>query len=496
MADGDGRRASGRAAAIGIRHLDRQPHARPRATPSSPSKARTATAMTSSRPRSSNGAGLAVVAAGAARALCRRRAVIGRARRARGLARARRRGAGPHASQGDRRHRLGRQDRNQGGVAAGAEQGRRDPRFGRVLQQSLGRAAVARALSGERALCGPGNGNESRRRDRAAVAAGAPACRDHHHDCAGASRILRLARQDRRRQGGDLSRPRSRRRRGAQSRQFAIRAPEAPRQGSGRRAHRVVRRTRKGRRAPDQMRFARRLLDRSGAKFSAPNSPTRSARRAVISSTIRWRCWRRPCWSAPISRWRRWRSPNSSRYPDAARAIEIDLPGGPALRHRRQLQCQSGFRRARRWRLLGQAPIGPRGRRIAVLGDMLELGPRGRALHRGLLEPVVANAVDLVFCCGPLMRALVAGSSRQPPRRLCRGLRRARGASSVRDPCRRRRHGQGLARLAHGAHRQGAATAVGAPGHVGKLVESDALRNRVRTRLMRCSIGWSICRTR
>ena len=37
---------------------------------------------------------------------------------------------------------------------------------------------------------------------------------------------------------------------------------------------------------------------------------------------------------------------------------------------------------------------------------MLELGPRGADLHRGLGEPVVAHAVDLVFCCGPLMRAL------------------------------------------------------------------------------------------
>jgi UDP-N-acetylmuramoyl-tripeptide--D-alanyl-D-alanine ligase len=41
-----------------------------------------------------------------------------------------------------------------------------------------------------------------------------------------------------------------------------------------------------------------------------------------------------------------------------------------------------------------------------VLGDMLELGPRGRALHRGLVDAIVANAVDLVFCCGPLMHSL------------------------------------------------------------------------------------------
>jgi UDP-N-acetylmuramoyl-tripeptide--D-alanyl-D-alanine ligase len=37
---------------------------------------------------------------------------------------------------------------------------------------------------------------------------------------------------------------------------------------------------------------------------------------------------------------------------------------------------------------------------------MLELGPKGRTLHRGLADAVVANAVDLVFCCGPLMHAL------------------------------------------------------------------------------------------
>ncbi len=85
--------------------------------------------------------------------------------------------------------------------------------------------------------------------------------------------------------------------------------------------------------------------------------------------------------------------------------IEIDLPGGPALVIDDSYNANPASVDAA-LALLGQAPIGPRGRRIAVLGDMLELGPRGRALHRGLLEPVLANAVDLVFCCGPLMRAL------------------------------------------------------------------------------------------
>jgi UDP-N-acetylmuramoyl-tripeptide--D-alanyl-D-alanine ligase len=56
--------------------------------------------------------------------------------------------------------------------------------------------------------------------------------------------------------------------------------------------------------------------------------------------------------------------------------------------------------------LLGQAEIGPRGRRIAVLGDMLELGTAGPDLHRGLVEPIRQHGIDLVFCCGPLMHAL------------------------------------------------------------------------------------------
>jgi UDP-N-acetylmuramoyl-tripeptide--D-alanyl-D-alanine ligase len=85
--------------------------------------------------------------------------------------------------------------------------------------------------------------------------------------------------------------------------------------------------------------------------------------------------------------------------------IEVDLPGGTALVIDDSYNANPASVAAS-LALLGRTAIGPRGRRIAVLGDMLELGPRARALHRGLVEPVLANAVDLVFCCGPLMRAL------------------------------------------------------------------------------------------
>jgi len=56
---------------------------------------------------------------------------------------------------------------------------------------------------------------------------------------------------------------------------------------------------------------------------------------------------------------------------------------------------------------LAAAKPGPRGRRVAVLGDMLELGRDGPALHRELAEAVTASGADLVFAAGPLMQNLV-----------------------------------------------------------------------------------------
>lgn len=56
--------------------------------------------------------------------------------------------------------------------------------------------------------------------------------------------------------------------------------------------------------------------------------------------------------------------------------------------------------------LLGAAKLGRAGRRIAVLGDMLELGVESDALHRGLLQSLIDADVDLVFLSGPHMKAL------------------------------------------------------------------------------------------
>jgi UDP-N-acetylmuramoyl-tripeptide--D-alanyl-D-alanine ligase len=46
------------------------------------------------------------------------------------------------------------------------------------------------------------------------------------------------------------------------------------------------------------------------------------------------------------------------------------------------------------------------GRRIAVLGDMLEMGDGAGAHHAGLAGPIAANRVDLVFACGAETKAL------------------------------------------------------------------------------------------
>ncbi|MEK0082584.1 UDP-N-acetylmuramoylalanyl-D-glutamyl-2,6-diaminopimelate--D-alanyl-D-alanine ligase [Benzoatithermus flavus] len=54
--------------------------------------------------------------------------------------------------------------------------------------------------------------------------------------------------------------------------------------------------------------------------------------------------------------------------------------------------------------LLGQMP----GRRIAALGDMLELGEHSAALHAALAEPILAAGIDLVLTCGPQMAHLHA----------------------------------------------------------------------------------------
>jgi UDP-N-acetylmuramoyl-tripeptide--D-alanyl-D-alanine ligase len=85
--------------------------------------------------------------------------------------------------------------------------------------------------------------------------------------------------------------------------------------------------------------------------------------------------------------------------------ISLDLPDGPALLIDESYNANPASMQAA-LALLGQAPVGRHGRRIAVLGDMLELGEAAEKLHKGLAKAIAANAIDVVFCAGPMMQRL------------------------------------------------------------------------------------------
>ena len=87
------------------------------------------------------------------------------------------------------------------------------------------------------------------------------------------------------------------------------------------------------------------------------------------------------------------------------RRATLALPGGDAILIDESYNANPASMRAA-LALLGQTPVAGAGRRIAVMGDMLELGTHGPDLHRALAEPIIAHAVDLVFCAGPLMHEL------------------------------------------------------------------------------------------
>lgn len=80
---------------------------------------------------------------------------------------------------------------------------------------------------------------------------------------------------------------------------------------------------------------------------------------------------------------------------------QIALPGGTALLLDESYNGNGASMRA----ALAVLALQPARRRIAVLGDMLELGDAGPAEHAALAAPVMA-AADRLFACGPLMRHL------------------------------------------------------------------------------------------
>ena len=87
----------------------------------------------------------------------------------------------------------------------------------------------------------------------------------------------------------------------------------------------------------------------------------------------------------------------------AARAIA--LPDGEATLIDESYNASPPAVRAAIAVLARRAPSGA-GRRIFVLGDMLELGPDATALHAALAADFAANGIDQIHTVGPLSKAL------------------------------------------------------------------------------------------
>ena len=267
-------RCAAGAAAGGVHgRLDRQPHARSRAKLFFAIKGDNRDGHDFVAAAFEAGAGVAVVDARKRRRSAARRAAAHRRRRAGARLRDLARAARARSQAQDRRgHRLGRQDqrpRRRCALALAADG--RDPCLGRLLQQSLGRAAVARPLPATARYARVRDRHEPCRRDHAA---GRAWCARMWRSSPRSSRCIssfstpsRPSPTPRRRSSSASSRaaPRSQSRQSRNSRGLRQR-----RAGAGVARIVCVRRARRGRRAPaDVLRCSAECSTRRGATSSA-----------------------------------------------------------------------------------------------------------------------------------------------------------------------------------------------------------------------------------
>lgn len=85
--------------------------------------------------------------------------------------------------------------------------------------------------------------------------------------------------------------------------------------------------------------------------------------------------------------------------------IKLQMPGGEAVLLDESYNANPASVAAALALLSNLKPTRS-GRRIAVLGDMLELGEFGEDLHRTLSHDIQRHAIDRVFAAGPLMKHL------------------------------------------------------------------------------------------
>jgi UDP-N-acetylmuramoyl-tripeptide--D-alanyl-D-alanine ligase len=91
--------------------------------------------------------------------------------------------------------------------------------------------------------------------------------------------------------------------------------------------------------------------------------------------------------------------------PGRGNTTTLRLPGGNGILIDESYNANPASVRAA-LDVLAHTALGKGGRRIAVLGDMLELGPDGAKRHAELAEAIGRANIDLVFCSGPLMHSL------------------------------------------------------------------------------------------
>ena len=269
-------------------------------------------------------------------------------------------------------------------------------RLGRQPQQSLGRAAVARPPAARRRLRRVRARHEPSRRDRRADPAGAAACRGDHDGRAGASRLFPVGRGDRRRQGRDLSTGSSPAALAVLNRDnphFARLAAAAQARGAaaiigfGAHPEAAVRLVDCVSRAARQHGDGRGRWARSLAyRLPVPGRHWVMNALAVLGAAV-------AAGGDPAPR-RRGAGARSKRCRGAAGAIELPWRGGALTLIDESYNASPAAMRAA-LAVLGATTPAPGGRRVAVLGDMLELGDAaaapasraGRAAHRRRSRP-------------------------------------------------------------------------------------------------------------
>ena len=92
----------------------------------------------------------------------------------------------------------------------------------------------------------------------------------------------------------------------------------------------------------------------------------------------------------------------ASAPPGRGSRIRLSVAGGEALLIDESYNANPASMRAA-LATLAEIPRLAYPRRIAVLGDMLELGGKSGELHRGLAGPIGSAGIDLVFAAGPNM---------------------------------------------------------------------------------------------